>query len=147
MGFAGLGAVGAAIYLASRTSVRGLGKLIPVSAVLFGSGLVFMGLSRNFHVSLAIMVLCGFGMLALMGSCNTLLQTIVDDDKRGRVLSIYIMAFRGVVPFGSLLLGALAARIGTQHTLIVGGSAAILGAYLFARYIPVMRKHTPENIY
>ena len=86
------------------------------------------------------MLITGFGMLMQMTSSNTILQTIVDDDKRGRVMSFYTMAFMGTAPFGSLLAGALASRVGAPNTLLIGGLACILGAIVFMRKLPEIRK-------
>jgi MFS family permease len=132
MGASGIGALIGALYLASRRSVLGLGKIIPLSAGIFGSGLIAFSLSRFFLLSLALMLFTGLGMIMQMASSNTILQTIVDDDKRGRVMSFYMMAFMGTAPFGSLLAGGLASSLGAPNTLMIGGAAAVLGALLFA---------------
>ncbi len=132
MGASGIGALIGALYLASRRSVLGLGKIIPLSAGIFGSGLIAFSLSRFFLLSLALMLLTGLGLIMQMASSNTILQTIVDDDKRGRVMSFYMMAFVGTAPFGSLLAGGLASSLGAPNTLMIGGTAAVLGALVFA---------------
>jgi len=105
MGASGMGALTGAVYLASRKNIRGLEKNIPFAAGLFGTGLIFFSQSRSFLFSLCLLLFTGFGMMVQMASCNTVVQTIVDDDKRGRVMSLYAAAFMGVVPFGSLLPG------------------------------------------
>ena len=140
MGASGIGSLIGALYLASRKTVLGLGKIIPISAAIFGLGLIAFSLSRFFLLSLALMVITGFGMIMQMASSNTIIQTIVDDDKRGRVMSFYMMAFVGAAPFGSLLAGGLASNIGIPNTLIIGGIACILGAIAFARKLPALRK-------
>jgi len=140
MGAVGVGALSGALYLASRKTVLGLGKWIPLAASLFGTGLVAFSFSRVLWFSILMMMLTGFGMMVQMASSNTLLQTIADDDKRGRVMSFYTMAFVGVAPFGSLLAGTLASTVGAPNTLLISGLACILGAFLFARRLPSMRE-------
>jgi len=140
MGASGIGALAGAFYMASRKNVLGLGKLLPVFAAVFGFGLITFSLSNIFWLSMILMLITGFGMLMQMTSSNTILQTIVDDDKRGRVMSFYLMAFMGTAPFGSLLAGFLASKVGAPNTLIIGGVACILGALIFARKLPELKK-------
>lgn len=140
MGASGIGALIGAIYLASRKNVLGLGKIIPLSTGIFGLGLIAFSLSRIFLLSLALMVVTGLGMMLQMASSNTIIQTIVDDDKRGRVMSIYAMAFMGTVPFGSFLAGTLAKFLGAPNTLLIGGVICFVGAVLFARKLDELRK-------
>ena len=140
MGASGIGALLGAFYLASRKSVLGLGKIIPLSAAIFGFGLIAFSFSRYFLLSLALMFIAGLGLIMQMTSSNTIIQTIVDDDKRGRVMSFYMMAFVGTAPLGSLLAGALASSIGAPKTLLIGGVLCILGAVAFARKLPELRK-------
>jgi len=132
MGASGIGALAGALYMASRKDILGFGKIIPLSAAVFGFGLIAFSLSRIFLVSMALMLITGFGMLIQMTSSNTILQTIVDDDKRGRVMSFYTMAFMGTAPFGSLMAGGLASSIGAPGTLMIGGVLCILSAVVFA---------------
>jgi MFS family permease len=141
VGASGVGALVGAIYLASRKDVRGLGRIIPTAAAIFGVGLVTLSLSRQVWLSMFFMVVTGFGMIVQMASCNTVLQTIVDEDKRGRVMSLYAMSIRGVAPFGSLIAGSLAAVIGTPNTLLIGGLCCVAGALVFARNLPAWRNH------
>jgi len=140
MGASGIGALMGAIYMASRRSAAGLEKFIPWFAAIFGLGLILFSLSANFILSMFLMLITGFGMLMQMTSSNTILQTIVDDDKRGRVMSFYTMAFMGTAPFGSLLAGALASKVGAPNTLLIGGVACILGALVFFRKLPDIKK-------
>jgi len=140
MGATGVGAIVGSIYLASRKSVLGLGRIIVISSNLFGVGLIAFSLSRFFWLSLLFMLLTGFGMMVQMASSNTVLQTIVEEDKRGRVMSFYTMAFMGMVPFGSLLAGSLANKIGAPNTVMIGGVACILGSLIFAKLLPSLRK-------
>ncbi len=141
MGATGVGALGGAVYLASRRSVLGLGRLIPLMSALFGAGLIGFGLSRSLWLSLTLLVATGVGFMVQMAASNTLLQTLVDDDKRGRVMSFYTMAFMGTAPFGSLFAGGLAHRIGAPATLVLGGIGCILGALWFASLLPDLRQH------
>jgi len=140
IGASGIGALIGAFYLASRKSVLGLGKIIPLSAAVFGFGLIAFSLSRLFLLSLVLMLITGFGMIMQMASSNTILQTIVDDDKRGRVMSFYTMAFMGTAPFGSLLAGGLASSLGAPNTLIIGGVSCVLGAIIFASKLSDLKK-------
>ena len=105
MGAMGVGALVSAVSLAVRRTVLGLGRMIPLSAGAFGIGLIFFGMSRNLWMSLALMLVCGFGLMQQMAASNTIIQTIVEESKRGRVMSFYTMAFVGMAPFGSLLGG------------------------------------------
>ena len=139
MAASGVGALAGALYLAGRTSVRGLGYVILAAVALFGISLVGFGLSRRAWLSMAALLGAGLGMMVQMASSNTILQTIVDDDKRGRVMSFYSMAFMGMMPFGSLLAGALASRVGAPRTVILGGLACLLAAAAFARALPALR--------
>jgi len=140
MGAAGVGALVGAAWLASRKTVLGLGRMIPLAAATFGTGLVAFSFSRWFVVSLFLMLFVGFGQMVQLASSNTLLQTIVDDDKRGRVMSLYAMSFMGMMPLGNLLAGAVAGKIGAPWTVFAGGIACMLGAIIFARRLPALRK-------
>jgi MFS family permease len=140
MGSSGLGALMGSIYLASRKSVLGLGKWIALATGVFGIGLIAFSLSRVFWFSLFLIFLTSFGMMVQFASSNTILQTIVDEDKRGRVMSFYAMALRGMAPFGSLLAGSVAGKIGAPNTLMIGGGACFLGALVFARKLPLLRQ-------
>ncbi len=135
----GVGALIGAICLASRSTVLGLERWIVGAASLFGFGLVVFALSPVVWLSLLLMVLTGLGMILLMASSNTLLQTLADDDKRGRVMSYYTMALAGMTPFGNLLAGILASKIGAPATLMLGGMACLIGALLFARQLSTFR--------
>lgn len=140
MGASGAGALAGAVYLAARKSVLGLGKIIPIAASLFGLGLIAFSLSRLQWLSLLMMIVTGFGMIVGMAASNTVLQTIVEDDKRGRIMSFYTMAIMGMAPFGSLMSGFLASRIGAPETLLLGGTACLLGAAVFATRLRALRK-------
>ena len=140
MGASGLGALIGAFYLASRKQVLAFGRIIPVAALIFGLGLITFSISKFLMLSLVFMVFIGLGMMLQMASSNTILQTIVDDDKRGRVMSFYTMAFMGTAPFGSFLAGSLASSLGAPGTLLIGGISCIAGAYVFARALPGLKK-------
>lgn len=140
MGASGLGALCGALYLASKKNVLGLGKLIAYSAALFGLSLLIFSFSRRFEFSIFLMIFIGLGMMLQMASSNTLLQTLSDDDKRGRVMSFYTMAYMGTAPFGSLLAGGLADIIGVAFTIGFGGICCIIGAVIFWQKLPVLRQ-------
>ena len=133
MAGAGVGALAGAIYLASRKNVFGLGKIIVVSACSFGVGLICFSLSRIMLLSMIFMAITGFGMVVQLAASNTILQTIADDDKRGRVMSFFVMSFMGLAPFGTLIFGALADSIGAPNTLFIGGVCILAGGLVFAR--------------
>jgi MFS family permease len=139
MGAAGVGAIIAALSLAARKSVRGLYRVIPTVAAVFGGGLVAFSFSRNLWLSLALMGVTGFGMMQGFAASNTVIQTIVDDDKRGRVMSYWTMAYMGASPFGSLLAGSLAPIIGAPGTVLLCGIGCLLGAAWFWLQIPKLR--------
>ncbi len=140
MGSVGTGALVGAIYLASRKTVVGLGKVITFAAAMFGLGLILFSFSRQLWLSMALLFFVGMGMMMQMAASNTVLQTIVDDDKRGRVMSFYAMSFFGMVPLGSLMAGSLGSRIGTPYTVMLGGVSCIIGAMIFWRRLPILRK-------
>ena len=139
MGAAGFGALLGALFLASRESILKLGRIVPASAILFGVGLIILSFSRIFPLSLLLMLFIGLGMMMQTAASNTILQTITDDDKRGRVMSFYTMAIMGTAPFGSLMAGGLAKVIGTPWTIFTGGIACIIGALFFLRKLPELR--------
>jgi MFS family permease len=135
----GIGALFGTIYLASRKSIRGAGIRVAAGALIFGGGLIVAGLAHGLIVALFALFFVGLGMIVQLAISNTLLQTIVDDDKRGRVMSLYTMAFMGMAPFGSILGGALANHVGVQTTFLIGGIVCAGGAILFATKIRSMR--------
>jgi MFS family permease len=140
MGAAGSGALVAALSLAFRKSVVGLTKVVPTASALFGLGLILFGLSRVLWVSMLMMVLVGYGMMEGMAASNTIIQTLVREDMRGRVMSYYTMAFVGMAPFGSLLAGGLAHMLGAPLAIILTGSCCIAGAAWFTTQLPAIRK-------
>jgi MFS family permease len=138
-GASGVGALVGGLYLASRRSILGLGRTIVFATCSFGVGLIGFALSGTLWLSLPLLVLAGFGMMVQMAASNTILQTITDEDKRGRVMSFYSMAFLGMAPFGSLLAGAVAHQVGAPLTVALGGVACLLGAGAFAASLPKLR--------
>jgi MFS family permease len=136
MGAGGLGALAGALYLASRRGNAGLEKIIPRAACTFGFGLFAFSFSRFIGLSLVLMVVIGLGMMLQLASSNTVLQTIVDDDRRGRVMGFYALAILGISPFGSLLAGGAAKYIGAPMTLCLGGIVCMCGSLVFARKAP-----------
>jgi MFS family permease len=141
IGAVGLGAVIAAVSLARRPSVRGLAKWIGVSAIAAGLGASGFCFSRSVPLSAVLMAIAGFGMFMTAASCNTIVQSVVDEDKRGRVMSYYTMFFIGSLPLGHLAAGALAERIGAPLTFLAGGVACALAGSLFMAGLPSFRDH------
>ena len=140
MGAMGVGALIGALYLASRTSVLGLGRLIPFATTTFGAGLIGVGLSHWYVLSLLIMIATGFGFMVHLAASNTLIQTLVREEMRGRVMALYATAFLGMATFGSLLAGAVADWAGAPRTLMGGGLLCILGAAIFRYKLPRLRE-------
>jgi MFS family permease len=139
MGALGVGSLASAVSLVLRKSVRGLLKMIPIAAVVFGIGLVLFGLSHVLWLSMLLLLVVGFGMMQGLTASNTIIQTIVPEDKRGRVMSYYTVAFVGMAPFGSLLAGTLAHAIGAPKTVVLSGVCCILGGALFFTRMPGIR--------
>ena len=131
MAGAGVGALVSALTLVLRKSVRGLLKMLPISAGMFGIGLVAFGTSHVLWLSLLLMVVVGFGMMQGLTASNTIIQTLVPEKMRGRAMSYYTAAFVGMAPFGSLLAGGLAHWIGVQRTVMLTGSCCVAGAAWF----------------
>ncbi|HEX6893646.1 MAG TPA: MFS transporter [Bryobacteraceae bacterium] len=138
-GASGVGAFISAVSLALRKTVVGLMRMIQIAGAMLGGGLVLFGLSNNLWLSLLLLVFVGFGMIQNASVSNTIIQTLVPEDKRARVMSYYTMAFFGMAPFGSLLAGALAHRIGAPHTVMVTGSVCLAASLLFSFELPKLR--------
>jgi MFS family permease len=139
LGASGVGALVSAASLALRKTVRGLTTMIQLSAALFGVGLICFGLSRIFTLSMFLMLVIGFGMMQGLAASNTVIQTLVPEDKRGRVMSYYTMAFVGMAPFGSLLAGTLAHRFGAPHAVMITGAFCVAGAIWFTTQLKSIR--------
>jgi len=146
MGATGIGALLGGLTLASKRGVKGLGRWVWVAATAVGSCLILFAMSRHFWLSVAFLVPAGFAMLIQMGSCNTLIQVMVPDRLRGRVMSVYSMMLIGIGPIGALLGGALAARIGAPWTVVICGIASLAGAAIFAWQWPDLRAPARELI-
>ena len=138
-GASGVGALISALSLAVRKSVVGLTRMLQIASAILGGTLIFFGLSHTLWLSLVLMVFVGFGLMQGASVSNTIIQSLVSDDKRARVMSYYTMAFFGAAPFGSLLAGALAHRIGAPHTVIITGAFCIAGALWFSIDLPKIR--------
>jgi MFS family permease len=135
-GASGVGALISALSLAIRKSVVGLARMVQIACAMLGGGLILFGLSHTLWLSLVLMVLAGFGLMQFAAVSNTIIQSLVTEDKRARVMSYYTMAFFGAAPFGSLLAGALAHRIGAPHTIILTGSFCVAGSIWFTLELP-----------
>jgi MFS family permease len=139
MGAAGLGALLGALTLAARQEVRGLGRWVAWAAASFGISLIAFAMSRQFWLSAALLVPVGFAMIVQTAASNTLIQAMVPDALRGRVMSVYSMMFMGMAPFGALLSGLLAGRLGAPAAVALGGAACITAAIVFALNLPALR--------
>ena len=140
MAASGVGALTGGIYLATRQTILGIGKLIALAPAILGIGLIAFSLSRFLPLSLFTMLFVGLGTILQIAASNTFLQTIVEDDKRGRLMSLYTMSFLGMIPVGNLLGGLLASHIGATNTLIIDGIVCILGSIIFSKNLPALRK-------
>ncbi|MCC5659429.1 MFS transporter [Nostoc sp. XA010] len=140
MAASGVGALTGGIYLTTRQTILGIGKLIALAPAILGIGLIAFSLSRFLPLSLFTMLFVGLGTILQIAASNTFLQTIVEDDKRGRLMSLYTMSFLGMIPVGNLLGGFLASHIGAPNTLIIDGIVCILGSIIFSRELPALRK-------
>jgi MFS family permease len=138
MASSGVGALFGAYFLASRKTVVGLGDVIAFSAFIFGMGQIILGLSNHIWLSILVSMVIGFGIMVQMASSNTILQTIVSEHMRGRVMSLFTIAFLGLTPFGSLIVGSLASKIGVQHTLLATGTTCLIAVVVF--YLNFVRK-------
>ncbi len=139
LGSAGLGALLGSLYLASRASVLGLGRVVVTGSVGLGLAMIILSQSSSLVLSIPALLVAGASLLVQAAACNTLLQTIVDDDKRGRVMSLFAMAFMGMAPFGSLLAGSVANEIGIRWTLAMAGSVCIIAGTAFATHLRSIR--------
>lgn len=136
----GIGASSGGIYLATRRTIVEIGKLIALAPAILGVALIAFSQSRFLPLSLFIMLFIGLGTFLQVSASNTFLQTVVEDDKRGRLMSLYTMSFLGILPLGHLLGGFLANRIGAPNTLIIDGVVCLLASMLFSRKIPILKQ-------
>ncbi len=139
MAAAGAGALIGTLYLASRKVILRLSNIIPAASVIFSIGIIVFSFSTTLAVSLVVLIIIGFGFMVQMAASNTVLQIIVDDDKRGRVMSFYSLAFMGMMPVGSLIAGYLANKIGTPTTLMISGLCCTLASLVFAAKVPILK--------
>ena len=146
MGASGLGALIGSVALAMRSSVRGLGRWVAVSAGTFGAALAAFALSRSFVLSALLLVPVGATMMIQMASSNTLIQSMVPDALRGRVMSVYSMMFMGMGPLGSLLAGSVAEHAGAPIAVAAGGVISVVGAIVFGLRLPNLRGEARELI-
>ncbi len=137
----GVGALAGALYMAARETVLGLGRVIAAAPAAFGLGLIVFAYSTTLWLSLPALAVMGFAVMTQMAASNTILQTIVDEDKRGRVMSFYATAFLGFAPIGALSAGGLAEALGAPLTVAVGGVVCILASLIFASQLPRIRDH------
>ena len=135
----GIGALAGAMFLASRSTVVGLGRVVPIATAMFGIALILFSHSHVLWMSLLVLPFAGAGFMVQMAACNTVLQTIVDESKRGRVMSFYAMSFMGMMPFGSLLAGFLSHRIGAPLTVMFSGICCLAAALWFYNQVKMLR--------
>jgi MFS family permease len=146
MGASGVGALSGALALAMRRSLTGLGRLVARAAGAFGFCLILFAISRSFWLSVALMIPVGFSVISQMAASNTLIQSMVPDELRGRVMSVYSMMFLGMAPLGALSAGAIASKLGASATLVTGGSVCIVSALIFSARLPLMRHEARQLI-
>jgi MFS family permease len=140
MGASGVGALAAAVSLAARRQLRGLGRWVAAATAGFGASLILFSLSRSFWLSAALLIPVGYAMMIEMAASNTLIQAMVPDNLRGRVMAVYSMMFMGMAPIGALIAGSLAGRFGAPRTVMLGGAVCIIGAAVFALRLPQLRE-------
>jgi MFS family permease len=146
MGASGVGALAGALSLAARDGLRGLGRWVAFSSAGFGASVILFSMSRSFWLSAVLLLPAGFSMMIEMASSNTLIQAMVPDALRGRVMAVYSMMFMGMAPIGALLAGALAQTLGAPNTVALGGAVCILGALVFGLRLPALRAEAREII-
>jgi MFS family permease len=139
MASAGVGSLCGALTLASRSTIRGLGRIVGASALIFGLALAMFALSRSFWLSAALLFVVGMSMISQAASTNTLIQSMVPDSVRGRVMAIYAMSFMGMAPIGALVEGWIAEHIGAPYTVVLGGCVCVAGAIVFNVRLPKLR--------
>lgn len=139
MGASGLGALAAAGTLAARQRLRGLGMWVALAVAGFGASLILFALSHSFWLSVVLLVPVGYAMMIEMAASNTLIQAMVPNNLRGRVMAVYSMMFMGMAPIGALIAGSLAQRYGAPHTVMMGGTICIIGGTIFALRLPRLR--------
>jgi len=146
MGASGFGALCGALALASRRGLRGLGRWVALASGSFGVALIFFSMSRVFWLSALLLVPVGASLMVEMASSNTLIQSMVPDSLRGRVMAVYSMMFMGMAPFGALFAGSLASRIGAPRTVAIGGLICIAAGGVFTLRLPALRGEARQLI-
>jgi len=146
MGATGIGAVMAALTLAGKKGLKGLGRWVAISSSGFGLSMILFSQSRWFWLSFALLIPLGFSMMIQMASSNTLIQSMVPDRLRGRVMSVYSMMFMGMAPFGALFAGMVAHKLGAPLTLTLGGLVCLVGSATFGVYLPGLNSETHQLI-
>jgi MFS family permease len=146
MGASGVGALVGALSLAARQGIRGLGRWVAFSSAGFGVSIILFSQSRSFWLSAALLLPVGFSIMIQMASSNTLVQSMVPDNLRGRVMAVYSMMFMGMAPIGALLAGTLAGRLGAPKTVAIGGAMCIVGAAVFGLRLSALRSEARQII-
>jgi MFS family permease len=146
MGFSGVGALIGAATLAGRQGVRGLGRWVMLACAGFGASLILFSLSRKFWLSTLLLLPVGFSLMVQLASSNTLIQSMVPDRLRGRVMAVYSMMFVGMAPFGALLSGLLAQFFSAPTAVALGGVVCLIGAGIFRSHLPTVRAESRELI-
>jgi MFS family permease len=136
MGATGLGALAGSVFMAAKSDTRGLGKMVAFACAGFASGLILFSISRTFWLSALCLVPVGFSLMVQMACTNTLIQIMVPDSLRGRVMSTHVWMFLGMAPFGSFLAGAIANHVGAPATILIGATLCLTGSGLFASRLP-----------
>ena len=144
LGAAGVGALGAALVLLARRGVRGMGRWVAASSAGFGASLILFSQVHVFWLALAVLVCVGFSMIIQIASSNTLVQAMVPNELRGRVMAVYSMMFLGMAPLGALLAGWLAERVGAANTVALGGTGCVLSALVFSLRLPALRREAQK---
>jgi MFS family permease len=146
MAATGIGALAGALSLTVRKSVFGLGRVVAIASGAFGVSLILFSFSRSFWFSAALLIPAGFSMMVQMASSNTLIQSMVPDQLRGRVMAVYSMMFMGMAPFGAMFAGLVAERVGAPATVAIGGAVCMAGAAMFGMRLPSLRDQARELI-
>jgi MFS family permease len=146
MGCSGFGALCGALTLAMKKSIQGLGRWVATASMSFGAAMILFSFSRRLWLSAVMLIPVGLAIMIQMASSNTLVQSMVPDHLRGRVMAVYSMMFMGMAPFGALLAGSVAHQIGAPWTVAMGGIVAIIGGTIFSLRLPALRPAARELI-
>jgi MFS family permease len=146
MGASGVGALVGALSLATRVSLRGYGRTIAFAAIGFGLSLIAFSMARSLWLGVAFLLPVGFAMMTQMAASNTLIQSMIPNELRGRVMAVYSMMFMGMAPIGALLAGSLAGWLGAATTVAAGGAFCLVGGLLFLQWLPRIRGEARQLI-